>query len=66
MQFKVYRDVDSKRLRKVVVELQDAEGKCLDKTFLFGYLAPLGLSLRIKLRKRAMLRLQSILQAHSA
>ena len=65
MKFKVYRDVDSKRLRKIVVELQDSSGKVLDKTRLFGYAAMLGLRLRIKLRKSAMLRLQGILAKES-
>lgn len=66
MKFKVYRDVDSKRLRKIVVELQDSEGKTLDKTYMFGYALPLvGLGLRIKMRQKKMLRLQAIMQAHS-
>ena len=57
MKFKVYRDADAKRLRKVVVELQDAEGKCLDKTYMFGYAAMLGFKMRVRMRQRAMLRL---------
>ena len=62
MKFKVYRDVDAKRFRKIVVELQDSSGKVLDKTFMFGYSALLGFSLRVKLRKKAMLKLQTLMQ----
>lgn len=67
MRFKVYRDVNSRRLRKVVVELQDNDGNVLDRTFMFGYgLARLGFSWRVRVRQWQMLRLQKAMQALSS
>jgi hypothetical protein len=65
MRFKVYRDVNSRRLRKVVVELQDNDGNILDRTFMFGYAAMIGFRFRVRMRQWAMLRLQRAMKSLS-
>ena len=43
MHFNVYRDSESRRLRKVVIELYNDSGALVDRTRCFGYLAMVGL-----------------------
>lgn len=64
MKFKVYRDVDAKRFRKVVVEMS-VDGVIVDKTYMFGYAAMLGFKMRVRMRQRAMARLYKAMQAVS-
>jgi hypothetical protein len=47
MNFKVYRDCDSLRLRKIVVEIYSLKGDLLDRSRMFG-----GLFLSYRLSKR--------------
>ena len=65
MYFKVYRDVDSKRLRKVTVALYNAAGELQDETYMFYYLAVLGFRMRVRARQMAMLRLHRQMTALS-
>jgi len=54
MKFKIYRDCDARlRLRKIVIELRDADGELLDRTRMF---AGPGLKRRIKMRCKRMVR----------
>ena len=62
MHFKVYRDSESRRLRKVVIELYNDSGALVDHTRCFGYLAMVGFSLRVRMRQRAMLALHRAMQ----
>lgn len=54
MYFKIYRDCDVLRLRKVVIELYDNEGALVDRRRMFGY--PM-FSARCRAKQRRMIRL---------
>lgn len=64
MQFKVYRDCDSRRLRKVVVELYKWDGSLLNRCRLFA--VPLfNFARRLKRRQDLMLKQASVMQEGS-
>lgn len=47
MEFFIYRDCDTLRLRKWVIELSNGSGDCLDKRRMFG-----GLFFKLRLRMK--------------
>ena len=59
MQFKVYRDYAKKGLRRLAIELCDAKGKVIDRTYMCAFIR-LGLNVRLKLRKARMMQLYNI------
>ena len=63
MKVRVYRDIDTLRLRKLVIEILDDNGDLLDRTRMFGGLvATKMLGLRVQARIRQRLRVVAALK----